>query len=573
MRFFTIPLLISVIRCFVFGQTSQIYTIDTIAGNGIQGAGGDNGPAASAQLNGPRGVAVDAAGNVYIADYLNNRVRKVSNGVITTVAAGGMGFADGPVLPQGVAVDSAGNLYIADTGNHIVRKISSGVMTTVAGNGTIGFGGEGDNGPATSSQLSLPCAVAIDSAGNLFIADVGAHRVRRVSNGIITTVAGGGSIREPNNVPATSAYLGTPSGVAVVSAGNVYIADALPTNIYKVSNGVLTRIGPTAGDAVSPIGIAVDPIGNLYFTDLFGHVFKIANGVIAQIAGNGCCFGGDGGLAANAQFHEPHGIAVDSGGRVYVADSANNRIRILIPSAQASLPSIRAVTNAASNLPGAISPGEIIVLYGSSLGPSELVQAVPCSNCYYPTLLAGAMVSVNGTAAPMIYASATQTAAIVPYAIGGSSARVTITYQGETSGDYSVLLMTSAPGIFTHGSTGQGQAAAINQDGVTLNSAGTPAMSGDIISLYATGEGQTVPAGVDGKPTSVPYPYPNLLVTAQVGGQVARVTYAGGAPGLVAGLMQANVQIPTGIQTGSAVPVVIRVGENFSQVGVTIAVR
>ena len=136
----------------------------------------------------------------------------------------------------------------------------------------------------------------------------------------------------------------------------------------------------------------------------------------------------------------------------------------------------------------------------------------------------------------------------MPYGITGTNAQVTVTYQGQTSAAFSVSIASSAPGIFTLDSTGQGQAAAINQDGVTVNSAATPAKIGEYISLYATGEGQTTPAGVDGKPASAPYPHPNLPVTVTVGGQDAPVKYAGGAPGLVAGVMQVNVQIPAGIQ-------------------------
>jgi uncharacterized protein (TIGR03437 family) len=173
----------------------------------------------------------------------------------------------------------------------------------------------------------------------------------------------------------------------------------------------------------------------------------------------------------------------------------------------------------------------------------------------------------------MIYTWATQVAAIVPYGVTGATAQVTVTYQGQTSAAASVSVASSAPGVFSLDSTGLGQAAAINQDGVTVNGAATPAKVGDYISLYATGEGQTTPAGVDGKPASAPYPKPNLPVTVTVGGQNAPVQYAGGAPGMVAGLMQVNVQIPAGIQAGNAVPVVLRVGDAYSQSGVTIAIR
>jgi uncharacterized protein (TIGR03437 family) len=575
MRLSSTAILTLVISCCAFGQT---YTINTFAGNGTIGYSGDNGPATSAQLNQPWGVAVDAAGNVYIADTVNNRIRKVANGVISTVAGNGtLGYSgdDGPATsaqlswPAGVAVDSAGNLYVADQNNNRIRKVSNGVITTVAGNGTPGY--SGDNGPATSAKLYGPKGVAVDSAGNLYIADTSNQRIRKVLNGVIATAAGNGPDLYGNggysgdNGPATSARLNQPWGVAVDFAGNLFIADYGNNRIRKVSNGVIT----TAINWSYPQGVAVDAAGNLFIADNYGRISKLSNGVITTVAGTGMQgFSGDNGPATGAQLSGPAGVAVDAAGNVYVADFGNNRIRVLVP-----FQFIAAVTNAASNLPGSISPGEIVVLYGSGIGPAQLVKAAPGSDGSYGTQLANASVSFNGIPAPMIYAWASQTAAIVPYGITGAFAQVTVTYQDRTSQAFPVSMASSAPGIYTYDSSGKGPAAAINQDGVTVNTAATPTKIGDIISLYATGEGQTTPAGVDGKAASVPYPYPNLPVTATVGGQDAPVKYAGGAPGLVAGLMQVNIQIPSGIQTGNAVPVVLRVGDAFSPGGVTIAVR
>src|ERR1019366_186980 len=173
---------------------------------------------------------------------------------------------------------------------------------------------------------------------------------------------------------------------------------------------------------------------------------------------------------------------------------------------------------------------------------------------------------------PMIYTSAAQVAAVVPYGITGNTAQVTVTFQGQTTGVFSVPIASSAPGLFTSDGSGKGQAAAVNQDN-SLNTGGTPAKVGDVIVLFATGEGQTVPGGVDGKPAAVPLPQPNLPVSVTIGGQTVKPLYAGGAPGEVAGVMQINVQIPIGIQTGNAVPVVVQVGNVSSQPGVTIAVR
>lgn len=230
------------------------------------------------------------------------------------------------------------------------------------------------------------------------------------------------------------------------------------------------------------------------------------------------------------------------------------------------------VTNAASNLGGPIAPGEIVVLYGSGLGPAQLTSASVGSNGLYGAALAGTGVQFNGIAAPMIYTSATQVAAIVPYEVTGTSAQVTVTYQGQTSASATVAVAGSAPGLFTGGSTGQGQAAAVNQNG-SINSSSTPVPIGSIISLFASGEGQTSPAGVDGKPATTPLPTPILPVNVTIGGvTVNDLQYVGGAPGEVAGLLQINVAIPAGVTPGSAVPVVIRVGGATSQAGVTIAV-
>ena len=611
--------------------------ITTVAGSETPGYSGDNGPATGAQLNYPPGVAVDSAGGLYIADGGNNRIRKVSNGVITTVAGGSLSLGDnGPATnahmsgPQGVAVDSAGNVFIAETKNHRIRKVSGGVITTVAGSEIAGF--SGDNGPATSAQLNMPSSVAVDSAGNLYINDDWNNRIRKVSNGVITTVAGGGSSTGDGG-PATSAGL-SPSGIAVDAAGNLYIGDF--GRIRKVSSGVISTVAGNGncgfsgdgGQATSaqlcfPLGVAVDSAGNLYIADANnGRIRKISGGVITTVAGNGtggyggdngpatsaqfeypyavavdaagnlyiadadrirkvfngvmttvagirtAGYSGDNGPAASAQLNDPYGLVVDAAGNVYIADTMNDRIRVLTP-----LPAIAAVTNAASNLPGAISPGEIVALYGSGIGPMQLVKAAPGSDGFYGTQVANTSVSFNGMAAPMIYAWAGQIAAIVPYGITGTNAQVALTYQGQTSAPFSVPIAASSPGIFTFDSSGHGPAAAINQDGITPNTAATPTEIGDIISLYATGEGQTTPGGVDGKPASVPYPYPNLSVTATVGSQDAPVKYAGGAPGMVVGLMQVNIQIPAGIQTGNTVPVVLKVGNALSQGSVTVAVH
>ena len=182
------------------------------------------------------------------------------------------------------------------------------------------------------------------------------------------------------------------------------------------------------------------------------------------------------------------------------------------------------------------------------------------------------MVTINGIAAPLIYTWGTQVAAIVPYEISGATAQVSVTYDGQAISTLSVPVAAAVPAIFTADSSGTGQAAAVNQDN-SINSAAKPARIGDVITLFATGEGQTSPAGVDGKPAAQPLPHPALPVTVTIGGQSAQVQYAGGAPGEVAGVMQVNVTIPSGIRTGSAVPVVLQVGAATSSASVTLAVQ
>ena len=571
--------------------------ITTVAGNGTPSFGGDSGPATSAQLYGPTGVAADSAGNLYIADHDNQRIRKVSNGVITTVAGNGtFGFSgdNGPATsaqlnyPAGAAVDSAGNLYIADAFNGRIRKVSNGLITTVAGNGMLGFGG--DNGPATSAQLNYPSGIDVDSAGNLYIADTGNQRIRKVSNGVITTVAGNGTFGfSGDNFLATSAQLNGPYGVAVDSAGNFYIADTNNQRIRKVSNGVITTVagnesqgfGADNGPASSaylnnPYGVAVDSAGNLYIADTNNQLIrKVLNGVITTVAGNGVqAFGGDYGPATNAPLNVPTGVAVDSTGKVYIADAENNRIRVLTPTGLATFPLITAVTNAASNLPGPIAPGEMVVLPGVGLGPSQIALAHVGSDALYDAQLGETSVQFNGIPAAMIYTWAAQVAAVVPYGVTGTSAQVSVTYLGQVSAPVTVAVAASAPGLFTLDSTGKGQAAAVNENH-SINTAFTPAPIGSVISLFATGEGQTSPAGVDGKPATTPFPKPNLPVSVTIGGQTIsgpQLQYAGGAPGEIAGVMQINVRIPSGITPGSAVPIVIQVGNATSQTGVTIAV-
>jgi uncharacterized protein (TIGR03437 family) len=275
---------------------------------------------------------------------------------------------------------------------------------------------------------------------------------------------------------------------------------------------------------------------------------------------------GDEGLPTSAYFIAVSGVALDKAGNIYATDSVNGTIRRTQPIA------VSFVSNAASNLQGPVAPGEIVVLSGSGLGPPQLVSSALDIQGFYGVLSSGTNVLFNGIPAPLIYTSTGQVAAIVPYSVRAGTAMVSVNYYGQSSNSISVPVALSEPGIFTLDSTGKGQAAAVNQDG-SFNGADHPAKSGDVILIFVTGEGQTDPPGVDGKPAALPLPHPNLPVKVFIDGRSCQVLYAGGAPGEVAGLMQVNVQVPSGVASGRAVPVVVSVGGNSSQMNTTIAVN
>lgn len=342
---------------FSFSTLIHAQIITTIAGNGIASFSGDGGPATAAELNVPIPLVADGNGNIYIGDFVNQRIRKVNtSGIISTVAGTGTaGYSGdgGPATaadlnyPRGIDIDTAGNIYISDESNERIRKVNtSGIISTIVGNGTSGFSGDG--GQASVAELNTPEFLAIDRTGNLYIADQGNQRVRMVNtSGIISTYAGNGTSGfSGDGGPATAAEFNIPVGLAVDGSNNLYIADYSNDRIRKVDNtgkistfagtGIASFSGDggqaTGAEINTPQGVCVDRFGNVYIADYLNYRVRmvIPTGIISTIAGTGTGgFSGDGGPATAADLLDPTDVAADAAGDLYIADAGNERIRKL----------------------------------------------------------------------------------------------------------------------------------------------------------------------------------------------------------------------------------------------------
>ena len=327
----------------VFSNKIYMYVsssvITTIAGTGVQGFSGDNSQAIQANLYNPGSLCVDKWNNIYFVDNGNNRIRKIDTaGIITTIAGtgsttyngdGGAAIAANLNIPKGIAVDTAGNILIADSYNNRIRKIDKyGIISTIAGIGTSGYSGDG--GQASAAKLNRPVRIVIDSKGNLYIPDKNSHRIRKIDvTGIITTIAGtGGNGYNGDSILATSATLSGPTDVAIDTAGNLYIADQSNYRIRKVDkNNIIT----TVSYAVYPQSVAVDISGNVYYGDSTNRIWSInSQGYKYIVAGNSKYnqgYSGDNKYALDAELNFPRGIAFNNAGNMFIADFNNNCIR------------------------------------------------------------------------------------------------------------------------------------------------------------------------------------------------------------------------------------------------------
>jgi uncharacterized protein (TIGR03437 family) len=580
-------------RRIYIGGGNIVSTLDAygglvrFAGDGEFGRFGDGVRATEASLDGPIGVGLDIFGNVLIVEEAGRRVRKV-NGAGRVVTVAGNGDLADPVAATG---DRWGRIWIADyLGNQVLCVLSDGSVHAVAGNGERGYSGDG--GPAWLARLNRPRGVAVDEAGNVYIADSGNHRLRRVSpEGEIVTVGGSGVRGYSGDYGlATEALFDTPAGLAVDERGSLYVADRGNHRIRKIrsdgfvfpvaGNG-LPGFGGDGGEALQaslnePADVAVDEDGSVWIADTSNHRIRRVrpDGVIVTEAGAGQgSFGGDGGDARYATLNFPSGIAAKRGA-VYVADLQNSRIRRL---SRIQAPPVTdpvgecTLVHGATFEEGAVAPGQIATVFGSAIGPKEAVFARLSASGTLSAELGGAEVHFDGVPAPLFYAGGEQINLQVPSSVRpGADATVEVRLNGAPVCRSSVPVAESAPGLFTLAGS-PGRVVALNEDG-SLNSEYQPAEKGSVMILYATGEGATNPPTADGAPASHPLPLPILPVNVRISGFPVEILYAGTAPGF-AGLMQINIRLPGGFFPGGSLPVELYVGAGCSQPGVSLWVR
>lgn len=390
-------LTIFAVACNLLSATTTKAQIITLFAGTPDNAGytGDGGQATAAMFYSPSDIAFDRAGNLYVTDFINNVIRKIDTfGIVRTVAGNGFGAGStttasggytgdgGPATaaelngPFALAIDRTGNIIFADGYNHVVRKVStSGIITTIAGNNTAAYNGDG--GPATAAALNNPVGIALDTAGNIYIADDHNNAVRKVdAAGIMTTFAGNHTAGySGDGGPASAAAINDPIGVGVDKSGNVYIADAGNNSVRKVNTaGIISTFagndsagysgdggGATAAQLRSPERIFVDDTGNVYISDFFNNVVRKVSpsGIISTFAGIGTgagtggtagAYSGDGGPATAAELWVPSGVAMDYYGRIYICDRGNEIIRRVGPAAPIDHSGVKQVAGGIINL-------------------------------------------------------------------------------------------------------------------------------------------------------------------------------------------------------------------------------
>jgi uncharacterized protein (TIGR03437 family) len=550
-----------------FGQP----TIKLVAGGSANSPIGDGGPAVNAFIGQAGNITLDPAGNLYIWDATDSRVRKVNTaGIISSVTAtiGQLKELEGT---GGLATDSAGNLYIGDRQSYVVRKVdTSGVMTTVAGNGTAGFpGGNSDGSQATSVAICSPSGVVADRAGNVYFGSSVCGIVRKVSpSGVLSTYAG-------NATGGFGGGLGAPWALAMDNSGNMYVCDsAVGTRVYKVtSSGAITTIagngtngfsgdgGPATGAQLFEArGVAVDTAGNVYIADTGNlRVRRVdTNGIITTVAGGGNASPNevDGGPAIGVNVGALD-VAVDSFGNLYIY--GGNRVYKVsglsggtAPPAGAPAISANGVVNGASFQPG-VAANSWVTIQGTNLAAQMDDWSHSIVNGALPTSLDGVSVTMGGKPAYIYFISPGQLNVLAPDVPAGPIS-VTVTTAAGASTAFSTTANAYGPAFFLWPGS---QVVATRQDFSYAAKAGTfagsttvPAKPGDVIILWATGFGPTMPPA----PSGVSVPASGGFSTASaptvtINNTPAIVYGAALAPGS-AGLYQIAIQVPTTLADG-----------------------
>ena len=528
--------------CFADQHTHSVYrtapdlsNLTRVAGTGFPGNGGDNGAAASSPLWDPIDVEADQAGNIYIADTSNGRVRKVTpNGQMTAVAGSdhpepffseGMPARRADVWPVNLRLRNSGDLYIFTMDNQILRLAPGGTLHRYAGNGTYGYGGDG--GPAVQAQFRNPFGIDFDVEGNGYVADLNNHRIRRIAaNGTVTTVAGTGeSGYSGEGGPATAAKLLRPSDVRVDAAGNILFFDAGNHRVRRINR----------------------------------------DGTIQTVCGGGTGFENQWeatGIQMWGESTYPGSLHSDADGVLWVNDNA--RVMRLDP-AQIFR---NWVFNAASFVFGPVAPGEIITFYGEDIGPATLTKAAYSAGGQLDRTVAGTQVLFDGQPGPLVYVSKTVNSAVVPYSASGS-VRMEVVVNGQRTNAINLTVAPSMPGVFTY-SGGAGQIVAVNQD-LKFNGAPEPAARGQWVTVFLTGQGVTTPVIGDGVlPSGPQWPAAAGGVSIKVGG--VDVPPGDIWNGLIyQGVLQVNFRVPESAPAGGAAPLVVSVGEASSQAPATLA--
>jgi uncharacterized protein (TIGR03437 family) len=528
--------------------TSTVWKIDAagylrrVAGNGISGFGGDGGLARNAMLNWPEALCFDPQGNLFVFDNGNERIRKVTpGGTISTVVGGAttdvqtdptnpvLGTQIGDSSPWGCTVDPQGNLLYTDfTWNGVYRLDAAGMVKRVVGIGGWQNDFGGDGGTATAAKLSEPRGLGYDSKGNLYIADYLNHRGRKVNSaGTISTFAGTGTGGfSGDGGPAASAQLNGPFELVIDAQDNIFVFELTGRRIRRIA----------------------------------------ADGTISTIAGGGALFGPPG-IEATSVYLQPSfwiGITTGAGGLLHLTDNAG--LATLEPGQIFS----NWVFQGASFLSGAVSPGQVVTYYGVDMGPKQMALASYDAAGKLATSVAGTKAYFDGVESPLIYVSDTQSSAIVPYGVSGTT-KMQVEYNGKRTNTIPLSVVATRPGIFTY-SAGAGQGVIVNQD-YSFNGASNATERGGWIVFFVTGQGVTNPQIADGQlPVSPNFPAPAAPVRVFVGN--VEVPASDIWSGLIyQGVLQVNVKVPATVSPGTTVPLSIRIGSLDSQAGVTVVVK